>query len=161
MRLRPAFAIAAALAATLALVPAASAQPRLLWATVNVCNTTAHPDAVGVRGSMPGTGVRGQRMFMRFQLQWMRNSTWSLIGPAADSGFVYVGSARTRARQAGYTFTVTPPKAGVYSLRGVVTFEWREAGVVVRRARRPTTAAHPRTIGSDPPGFSTDICVIG
>jgi hypothetical protein len=43
----------------------------------------------------------------------------------------------------------------------MVSFQWREGGAVVRRARRATTAAHPQTIGSDPPGFSTDICVIG
>ena len=27
---------------------------RHLWATVNVCDTAAHPDMMGVRGRMPG-----------------------------------------------------------------------------------------------------------
>jgi len=171
VRLHRASAAVGALVAWLVLAPAAFARPaqaaepapppRLLWATVNVCNSMGHPDAVGIRGSMPGTGVRGQRMFMRFQLQWLHNSNWTSVGPTADSGFEYVGSARARARQAGYTFTVTPPRKGLYTLRGIVTFQWREAGVVVRHARRTTSAAHPNTIGSDPAGFSTDICVIG
>ena len=54
----------------------------------------------------------------------------------ADSGFVEVGSAR-KARQSGNTFTITPPRPGAapYLLRGVVTFEWREADEVVRHAR--------------------------
>ena len=45
-------------------------------------------------------------------------------------------------------------------LRGVVTFEWREDGEVVRRARKRTTANHPGTKGSDPVGFSAATCTI-
>src|SRR5262245_47393421 len=29
-----------------------------LWATVNVCDTVGHPDSLGIRGSMPGSGDR-------------------------------------------------------------------------------------------------------
>jgi hypothetical protein len=73
-----------------------------------------------------------------------------------------VGSARYKSRQSGNTFTITPPRAGAdpYLLRGAVTFEWREDGEVVRRARKSTTAAHPNTAGSDPAGFTAATCSI-
>ena len=40
-----------------------------LWATVNVCDTVGHPDSIGIRGSMPGSGDKAELMFMRFQVQ--------------------------------------------------------------------------------------------
>jgi hypothetical protein len=134
-----------------------------LWATVNVCDTVGHPDSIGIRGSMPGSGDRAEVMFMRFQVQFFDadDAHWhSLAG--ADSGFVAVGSARYKTRQSGNTFTITPPPAGApaHLLRGVVTFEWRQDGVVVRRARKSTTAAHPNTAGADPAGFTAATCSI-
>jgi hypothetical protein len=154
-----------------ALVPAAAGarqadsifHNKRLWATVNVCDTVGHPDSIGIRGSMPGSGDKAETMFMRFQVQHFNTDEqrWhNLTG--ADSGFVSVGSARYKTRQSGNTFTITPPRAGAepYLLRGAVTFEWREAGKVVRRARKSTTASHPNTAGSDPAGFSSATCTI-
>jgi hypothetical protein len=139
-------------------------QNKRLWATVNVCDTVGHPDAIGIRGSMPGSGDRAEDMFMRFQIQHYtpQDKAWHNLGPGADSGFVEVGSAKYRTRQSGRTFTITPPRPGSdpYLLRGVVTFEWREDGEVVRRARKRTTSGHPDTKGSDPPGFSAASCSI-
>ena len=133
-----------------------------LWATVNVCDTVGHPDSIGIRGSMPGDGDKTEVMFMRFQVQLFgaADARWHNLA-GADSGFVEVGSAR-KARQSGNTFTITPPRAGSasYLLRGAVTFEWREDGEVVRRARKSTTAAHPNTAGSDPAGFTAATCSI-
>src|SRR4051794_39987188 len=40
------------------------------WATVNVCDTSAHPDTIGVRGSMPGTGSAKDDLYMRIQVQY-------------------------------------------------------------------------------------------
>lgn len=141
----------------------AAAGSKLLWATVNVCDTREHPDTVGIRGSMPGTGVRAQEMFMRFQLQYFDGSDkkWHNLGPSGDSGFIDVGSAKFRRRQAGRNFTVTPPKDGSsYLLRGAVTFEWRLGTEVVKRARMRTTAGHGNTAGSDPRGRSTATCTV-
>jgi hypothetical protein len=140
-----------------------TAGPRL-WATVNVCDTEAKPDAIGIRGSMPGNGDRTQRMFMRFQVQYhgRDDRRWHNTGPNGDSGFIDVGSGRYHARQAGRTFTVTAPPAAVqgFRLRGMVTFEWRRDGEVVRRERRRTTGSHPDTRGADPVGFTAGSCVI-
>lgn len=134
-----------------------------LWATVNVCDTVGHPDSIGIRGSMPGSGDKAEVMFIRFQVQVsdQTDAHWHNLA-GADSGFVALGSGRAKVRQSGNTFTITPPRAGAapYLLRGMVTFEWREDGAVVRRARRSTTVAHPNTAGSDPAGFSAATCSI-
>jgi hypothetical protein len=135
-----------------------------LWATVNVCDTVGHPDSLGIRGSMPGSGDKREEMFMRFQVQYFKPSDgqWHDLGTAGDSGWVDVGNARPIARQAGRTFTVTPPRPGTpaYLLRGVVTFEWREDGITVRRAHKRTNADHPNTAGADPPTASAATCSV-
>jgi hypothetical protein len=140
----------------------AAATSPLLWATVNVCDTAEHPDTIGIRGSMPGNGVRAQQMYMRFQLQYLATTDgrWHNIGPSADSGFTNVGSAKYRQRQYGRNFTVQPPATGAYRLRGAVTFEWRKGTEVVRRARMRTTGGHGNTAGADPRGFSAAACSI-
>ena len=134
------------------------------WATVNVCDTVGHPDGIGIRGSMPGTGDRDDELFMRLQVQFLRRSdgTWRGLGRTADSGYVDVGHGAARVRQAGRTFTLSPPPAGqpAFLLRGLVTFEWRRDGDVVRRMRRVTTAGHPDAVSAEPPGFSAATCSI-
>jgi hypothetical protein len=133
----------------------------LLWATVNVCDTIAHPDTIGIRGSIPGSGRPGERMYMRFQVQYFRavDQMWHNIRNGGDSGFVLVGSAGFKARQAGRLFVFAPPAGGSWQLRGVVTFEWKIGAQVVRRVRERTTAGH-RAAEADPPGYSSDTCVI-
>jgi hypothetical protein len=135
---------------------------KLLWTTINVCDTAGHPDGIGIRGSMPGSGDRRERMFMRFQVQSFdaRLQQWHNNVADGDSGFLPVGSGRSRVRESGRTFTITPPASGSYLLRGVVTFEWRQGAEVVRRVRRRTGAGHPDTVGSDPPGFTAATCAI-
>ena len=145
----------------------AAASARSAWATVNVCDTAANPNTIGIRGSMPATidaRPPASELFMRFQVQYQRtDGTWRLLSAGGDSGFMDLGRARGRgARQAGHSFTVTPPQAGnVYTLRGLVTFEWRtKAGVVVRSVRKRTTSGHRSTAGADPAGFSAAECTI-
>ena len=135
---------------------------KAVWTTINVCDTVGHPDGIGIRGSMPGSGDRRQRMFMRFQVQYFDTSLqqWHNTVADGDSGFVPVGSARSKVRESGRTFTITPPPSGSYLLRGVVTFEWRQGAQVVRRARKRTSAGHAGTVGSDPAGFTAATCEI-
>jgi hypothetical protein len=135
---------------------------RLLWATINVCDTAKHPDTIGIRASMPGSGRR-ERMYMRFQVQYFSRADqkWHNITHGADSGFQYVGSARHKVRQGGYDFQFSPPVAGdSFVLRGAVTFEWRVKGKVVRRARKRTSKGHRSAVGADPPRYSAAICEI-
>lgn len=135
---------------------------KLLWATVNICDTKAHPDTVGIRGSMPGSGVRGETMHMRFQLQYydQKDLEWHNLASTADTGFVPVGKAMFKQRQAGRNFVVPPPSSGAFIMRGAVTFEWRKDGEVVRRARKRTTSKHGPTVGADPSGFSAAKCEV-
>jgi hypothetical protein len=153
--------------ALLAIAPAAASAARSPWATVNVCDTASNPDTIGIRGSMPATiGARpsARELFMRFQVQYQRDDgTWRLLSSGGDSGFIDAGRARGRgARQAGHSFKVSPPRAGnVYTLRGLVTFEWRaKDGTVVRITRRRTSAGHRSTAGADPTGFSAAECTV-
>ncbi len=145
----------------------AAAATRAPWATVNVCDTASNPDTIGIRGSMPITTAARRpaaELFMRFQVEYQRSDgSWRVLSAGGDSGFIDVGRARGRgSRQAGHSFTVTPPPAGnVYTLRGLVTFEWRaKDGAVVRRVRKRTTAGHRSTAGADPAGFSAADCTI-
>ena len=146
-------------------VAAAVARDPGPWATVNVCDTTGHPDGIGIRGAMPGTGDRDDELFMRLQVQFFRRAdgTWRGVGRGADSGFLDVGNGAARVRQAGRTFTLSPPAAGqpAFLLRGLVTFEWRaKDGTVLRRTRKRTTAGHRSTAGADPTGFSAAECTV-
>lgn len=155
-------ATAAALLAPPA-APGAGIRSRHLWATVNVCDTLRHPDTIGIRASMPGSrfGSREQ-MYMRFRVQYFRVSDqhWHNIRDGGSWGFVNVGSAGFKARQAGRLFVFAPPAGGSFQLRGKVSFQWRRNGRVMRSAVRVTTAGHRSTAGSDPPGYSSDTCVI-
>jgi hypothetical protein len=148
-----------------AAAPAADAPARdsLLWATINICDTVGHPDGVGVRGSMPGSGDRRDSLHMRLRLQYLgADGRWRRIGRSGDSGFLALGRGDARVRQAGRTFTVTPPGEGrpAFVLRGLVTFEWRRKGTVLRRVRRATQGGRPGTPGADPPSFSAATCSV-
>lgn len=160
-------AIAAVLATALvAATPAAAGRfasaPAGAWATINVCDTAGAPDGVGVRGSMPGSGDRRERMFLRIQLQFLRaDGRWKGLGIAGDSGWIALGSARSKAaRQGGQTFTVAPPAGGRQAvvLRAVVRYQWRRGVAVARSARLATTAGHAKAEGADPAGFSAATC---
>ena len=147
--------------------PASAAEPTvnqspLLWATVNICDTERNPDTLGVRASMPGSGRRSERMFMRFRAQFFSevDNRWhNFRSKETDSGFVRVGSARFRARQSGWSFRFDLPAGQRFEMRGVVNFEWRRRGRDVRRATKRTTGGH-RTAESDPKRFSAATCVI-
>ncbi len=148
--------------------PAHAADPRrskLLWATVNVCDTEQSPNTIGIRGSMPGSGRKGETMWMRFRVQYFseREGIWhNFTSKGADSGALRVGlHARYRARQSGYLFPFDPPAGTTYRLRGAVYFQWRRGKRIVRRVKKVTTAGRAPTV-ADPKGFSAATCdVVG
>ena len=148
-------------AIALAAAPTPNAASPLLWATINVCNTPSHPDTVGIRGSMPGTGDSHERMFMRFAIEY-RSATfrWHYLHAAGQSNFVAVGNASSLARQAGQDFVIAPSGSGRSVLRGVVVFEWRLHGRAVATSVRATRAGHTAAAGADPPFFSAATCKI-
>jgi hypothetical protein len=152
-----------AICAVLMLLPAGAAARGSadLWATVNVCDTVAAPNTIGIRGSMPGLKRRAT-LRMRFRVQYLApDGRWRAIRRDADSGWQTVGRRRGGRVESGWSFTFAPPAAGGENvLRGVVYFQWRQSGKVLRRARRITESGHVSTAGADPPGFSAGTCRI-
>ena len=132
-----------------------------LWATIDVCSPGDQPHTIGVRGSMPGSGLANESMYMRFQLQYLSTDAhWIDIGADADSGFVNVGPSTFKARQSGRNFILDVQAGSRYVVRGVVTFEWRRRGHVVRNAQKASTAGHQALAGADPAGYSAAACVL-
>jgi hypothetical protein len=134
-----------------------------LWATINVCDTLAHPDTIGIRGSMPGLSHRAT-MWMRFRVQYLATQTdgkWHDVADNADSGWKQVGRLTHKVVEAGQNFTFEPPTVGgAHRLRGYVRFKWTRHGRVVLRTHRVTEAGHRSTAGADPAGYSAAVCDI-
>jgi hypothetical protein len=167
VRHRVPIAVCALAAAALPGGPAIAASPALpppaspaLWATIDVCDSAARPDTIGVRGSMPGDGDRAESMFMQFRLEYLRQDVWTNVGAGAESGFEPVGSASARSRQAGVDFRVAPRATRHYLLRGVVTYQWRLGDRVVATTLRSTSAGRSAGAGANPPGYSAAVCSI-
>ncbi len=168
MSLRAAITLATAAPALLAgsahaATPGTVDDSPYLWATVNICDTAKHPDTIGIRASMPGSGKPKERMYMRFQVQYWRASVkkWAPTDATVDSGFQPVGAAKYKRRESGWNFSLTPPPEGqTYRLRGVVSFQWRVGKKVVRSATKRTHAGHKGTSGADPKTFSSAECEI-
>jgi hypothetical protein len=145
--------------------PQAPAALRLspeLWATIDVCSPPHERYTIGIRGSMPGDAQPHDTMFMRFRLQFMDLTLqrWADLAHA-DSGFLPVGTSRM-ARQGGRSFVLFPPSSGAaYTLRGVVSFQWRRGSTVLATISRPTRSGHQSLAGADPPNYSSATCRIG
>ena len=156
-----------AVAAAATPIGAASAQnatdaTRTPWATVNVCDTERWPDTIGIRGSMPGSKDEREGMWMRFQVEFKstEDARWHAVPEGGDSGFVFVGQARSKPRQAGRSFRISPKRGETVLLRGRVSFEWRLKGEVLRSATQRTRRGHRSTAGSDPPGYTATTCTV-
>ena len=134
---------------------------RHLWSTVNICDTEGSPNTVGLRASMPGSGRKKERMFMRFRVQFKAaDGSWKDFSAAGtNSGWQPVGSARYTARQSGWTFPFEPDAGQRFEVRGVVNFRWRRGDKVVRRATEATSPGHNVSV-ADPEGYSAATCEI-
>jgi hypothetical protein len=168
--------VLACAAACCAPAPAAAAAPSLspakiralrtstqLWATINVCRPADQPHTLGVRGSMPGDGRAGDKMFMSFRVQYIDpvKKRWVNLSIDAKAPFGAVGDGR-KSRQSGTSFTITPVAGRpAFTMRGVVRFEWRRAGTVLLSLSRATSAGRQSVEGADPAGFSAATCLIG
>ena len=149
------------ISAVLSAAPAGAAS-KAVWATVNVCDTKRAPDTIGLRASMPGMDRKGATMRMRFQVQYRNADDAWVAGKGLDTGFLSIGSARVKSREAGHSFRVKPPsKGGSYLMRGSVSFEWRsKGGKLLSSKQRITEAGHKSTAGADPAGYSAATCTI-
>ena len=141
-----------ALLLALAAVPAVGADRR--WATVNVCDTSLHPNEVGLRAAMP-KAARGVSRQIRFRLQWLDGNKWRYVG-TADSGWRRI----KKAPQSGWSFELARPTSAL-TFRGVVRYRWRRDGETLRRGLEITEAGHRSTAGADPTGYSAATCSLG
>jgi hypothetical protein len=134
---------------------------RELWATVDVCNPVDQPDTIGIRGSMPSDGHAQDTIYMAFRLQYLQPSgTWTDLAHDGSSGFIAVGSAKTT-RQGGTSFQLMPVKGKpAYTMRGLVTFQWRHGSRVLHETTRTTSAGHTTVADADPPGYSAAHCTL-
>jgi hypothetical protein len=158
--MRASAAACLATACALAAPGSAAARPAAvdrLWATVNVCDTSKHPNEVGVRASMPGT-PRGTGRRMRFRVQWRDGDRWRYV-EGADSGWRALKRAQGRAIQSGWSFEFEPPSKAI-TFRGVVRFRWLRDGRVAARAMEITETGHRSTAGADPADYSAASCSI-
>lgn len=142
----------------------ASAGSPDLWATVNVCDTVAAPNTIGIRASMPGNGT-SQRMYMRFEAQWYSTKRRKFVPTGSSSRWISAGSARHGSSQAGFSFQFDSPPAGTtFLMRGKVDYQWRarkkKRTVVVRERTRYTKAGLKDVAAGDPPGRSEAQCLI-
>src|SRR3954454_13957371 len=100
------FAIGAAVAccAAAALPAGAASTPKGLWATVNICDTVAHPNMMGVRANIPGDGEH-TRMYMRITAQYYSpaRQSWSNVQQPGFSNSLLVGSCIYAPRPGGFT----------------------------------------------------------
>jgi hypothetical protein len=141
------------------------------WVTVNICDTPGAPNEMGVRASIPGNGKR-QRMYVRFTAQYYSRARkrWRRVRGNGRSPWIYAGSARFRARQAGWTFRFRQPKDGAtFLVRAYGHFEWRKRKrrrgkrarwVVAKRKRRTARSGIVGVDAGDPPGTSLGSCYI-
>jgi hypothetical protein len=150
------------------------------WATVNICDTTGSPNALGIRTSVPGNGS-SERIWARYTAQWWSGADqeWKTVGGSGVTDWVYVGPSDMSARQAGWTFRFVQPPAGTtYVMRGVVQFQWRDEVRTARRARKSRRARRAQRVavvrertlltetgmqgvqGGDPAGTSKAMCLI-
>jgi hypothetical protein len=148
--------------------------PPPLWATVNICDTKASPNALGVRASVPGNGSR-RRVYARFTAQWWSGAkqAWLTVGGRGTTDWVYMGTQGWNANQGGWTFHFSQPPAGTaYVIRGVVELSWRREARASRGKRKRahwsqvdrrillTETGKARVKGGDPVGTSKAMCLI-
>jgi hypothetical protein len=136
---------------------------RLLWATIDVCNPADQPNTIGIRGSMPADHHSHDAMYMSFRLQYMNTTTkkWTDLAKGASSSYAAVGTGADP-RQAGRSFQLNPVAGQpAFTLRGVVSFQWRRGKTVLAQTSRPTSAGRDSLAGADPTGFSAATCLIG
>jgi hypothetical protein len=148
-----------ALIAGLARAGGAQAQTRTPWATINACDPTGAPGAVGVRVSVPNRGNAAQYLRIRIQFFDTSRRAWRVVRTGGDTGFRRLSRGGGRFF-GGTTFTVTPPKAGAsLTLRGLADIQWRRGRRVVSRAQVTTHGGH--FDGNDPLlQVSAPTCVI-
>jgi hypothetical protein len=138
--------------------------PKNQWGTINICDTAKHPDQLGIRARMPALD-RPVKMKMRFFIEYMKNGAW--VGVPSDDGgtttsdWFVVGNGEHKWEEIGDTFKLSRLKPGdTFQMRGLVKFQWRRHGKVIKRAHAYTTGHHSRGDYGDPRGYTAATCTV-
>ena len=119
--MRRSLIISLLLLALVAAVPADGAA-RKLWATVNVCDTAAHPDEIGIRAlAARGAPSRARRALPR-PVPRRPSGRWRWV----QRRRLRLAARRGGARESGWSFEVAGE--GTRILRGVVNYRWKRKG---------------------------------
>jgi hypothetical protein len=131
---------------------------RNLWATVNVCDTAAHPNVLGIRGQLPALGFP-TKMSMLVQVDYYVMAD-GRFEPDTSVPRVRVPLGKkpeaTGLWQGGVEFSFAPPAV----LSGTVTFQWKLGGKVIGQVTKLTAHGRKGVKHSDPAGYSTATCTI-
>jgi hypothetical protein len=125
-----------------------------LWATINICNTPAHPNQLGVRAQIPALGFPAS-LSIAIEVKYFASGSFR-----PDPGvkkLIRLGTQSNRVHQAGHTFQFAP-HAGL--LTGAVTFAWKRGGQLLGQITRPTTGGHRDVDFGDPRKHSAATCRI-
>jgi hypothetical protein len=142
----------------------AASAPKNLWSTINICDTTKHPDQLGIRARMPALD-QPVKMKMRFFIQYMKNGAWVGV-PSEDGGttmseWFVVGTGEHKWEEVGDTFKLSRLTPGdTFQMRGLVKFQWRRHGKIIKSAHAYTSADHSRGKYGDPKGYSAATCTV-
>jgi hypothetical protein len=142
---------------------ATAERSKMLWATVNVCQTkgkqAAQGGSIGVRGQMPTLGF-ASTLSMTIQLNRYSPKTKSFVALpyATAKTTVSPGTFATDLHQDGAVFPFSGP-AGL--LNATVTFSWTRAGKLLGSTTQQTTAGHRDASGGRPAHYSTAHCQLG
>jgi hypothetical protein len=129
---------------------------------VNVCDSAASPNGVGVRASVSGDGSDAQ-MSARFTVQWLnpRSNAWEPVEGVPTSPWQPAGSARQLAAQVGWTFQFQqPPPGTTFKIRGLAELQWRRGASVVRTDSRVTSGGLVGVDVGEPLGTSLADCTL-
>lgn len=136
---------------------------KMLWATVNVCQTkgkqAARGGSIGVRGQIPTLGFASM-LSMTIQLNRYSAKTKSFVALpyATAKTTVSPGAFATDLHQDGAVFPFSGP-AGL--LNATVTFSWTRAGRLIGSTTKQTTAGHSDAAGGRPSHYSAAQCQLG
>jgi hypothetical protein len=136
--------------------------PKNQWATINICDTAKYPDRLGIRARMPARD-RGVKMKMRFFAEYMKNGAWVPVpkvgGGTTMSDWIVVGRGEHKWEEDGRTFRISGLKPGdQFTMRGLVKFQWRRHGKIVKSAHAYTSSGHHQHDYGDPKGYSAATC---
>ena len=136
---------------------------KMLWATVNVCQTkgkqAARGGSIGIRGQMPTLGFTSTlSMTIQLNRYSAKSKSFVALPYATAKTTVSPGAFATDLHQDGAVFPFSGP-AGL--LNATVTFSWTRAGKLLGSTTQPTTAGHRDAAGGHPAHYSSAQCQLG